>query len=196
MKPTLSDADRANYDHVTAILDAWLDPGYHDWVVRVGRSAASRVSAKARKVGSRGDELIRDDLDKGKFKLRKADPKEVVHCMNAWSQWYKGNPVVSHHVRSWDDELRVTGEYDLEGETALIDVKAGARIYPRYWLQVAKYNAMSGLNKPKIAILRLDPFWGTPDYVDKPHSDGLVRVFDAMLVVSRYFKVMEDQDAS
>ena len=69
------------YDHVTTILDAWIDPELLKWQLEVGRATASKVSKKAMKIGSRVDELIRADIDSGKLKLRKSDSNEVANCM-------------------------------------------------------------------------------------------------------------------
>lgn len=182
------------YDRVTTILEAWIDPSLLNWKLEVGRAAASKISKKAMKIGSRVDELIRDDLDNGKYKLRKSDSKEVGNCMTGWEKFKKEKQmkVLSHHQRHQSEEWLVTGEYDLELSDHLTDVKCASAIRDKNWIQTAVYNHLSKLNKPKLAILRLDPFWATYEWRERLMNVGYLKVFEGMIHVMRYFNCKEE----
>ena len=182
------------YDHVTTILDAWIDPELLKWQLEVGRATASKVSKKAMKIGSRVDELIRADIDSGKLKLRKSDSNEVANCMVGWEKFKKEKQmkVVSHHQRHQSEEWLVSGEYDLEYPLHMTDVKCASAIRKKNWIQTAVYNHISLLNKPKLAILRLDPFWATYEWKEKVMSVGYLKVFQGMIHVMRYFNCKEE----
>ena len=79
------------------------------------------------------------------------------------------------------------GTYDIEEADCITDVKASSQINPKNWLQVAWYNHISKLNKPYIAILRLDPFWSNYEYVRKPMNEAYCEIFKGILNAYRYF---------
>jgi len=182
------------FDWVTSVLAAWIEPELLEWKLRVGLGAANRISKKAIKTGSRVDELIGIDIDKDKYNIRKADNAEVRSCMAGWELFKEreAQTVVSHHIKIRHAESLTSGEYDLEFPEIMTDIKAANRISKKYWIQTAWYNYMSGLNKPYLGILRLDPFWKTYEFVKKPMNHGYLRVFEGMLHAYRYFSYKEE----
>lgn len=182
--------DGRSYDRVTHVLSSYLEQGLVDWKMEVGRVAAQRVSHKALRDGSRVDELVMTDIRKGGYKLRKSDNPEVVSCMKGWEKFKQERPMtaVSTQVTCYDDEFGTAGTYDIEYPDCIADVKASKHIQKKNWLQTAWYNSISKLNKPYIAILRLDPFWGSYQFVRKPMNPAYLRIFQGILEAKRYFE--------
>lgn len=180
--------DGVHYRRVTTILEDWIEPWLVEWRLELGRVEAGKKSRAALKIGSRVDELVMKDVMGQGYKLRKDDSKEVISCMAGWDSFKdRHSPkAVSVQVTSYDDLYGTAGTYDIELEDCLIDVKTGQQISPKYWLQVAWYNFISGLNKPYIAILRLDPFWKTFEYKVKPMKNGYLEVFKGIMAAQQY----------
>ena len=177
------------YDRTTSILDAWVEPWRLEWLTEVGRVAANKKSRAALALGKRVDTLVQVEIEKGKFNLAKADSKEVASCMAGWKLWKEreAKGIISIQQTSYCDETMTAGTYDLEEGDAITDVKTSSQISPKHWLQVAWYNHISLLNKPYIAILRLDKFWSNYEYVRKPMNQGYCEIFKGILNAYRYF---------
>lgn len=182
--------DGRTYDRVTTVLASYIELGLVEWKMEVGRVAAGRISSKSLKDGKRVDELVMSDISKGDYKLRKSDNPEVVSCMKGWELFKKEKGdlrAISTQVTCYDDTFGTAGTYDIEYPDTLCDLKAGKRINKKYWLQVAWYNHISKLDKPFLSILRLDPFWGTYQYLRRPMNPAYLRVFQGVLEAMRYF---------
>lgn len=173
------------HDRVTAVLDSWPPPELIDWKIRVGRKKAGLISRAAMRVGTRTDELVKS----GKPPKR-SEAIEVRNCLEAYARWREERTdvnIIAYDRRVYNRRIRVAGTLDIETEDSILDIKCSGRISPHYWLQVAMYNWLSGLNKPRLAILRLHKSLGIYEYKTRPYDIRYVRVFLGMLRAYRYF---------
>lgn len=180
------------YDRITRVLDFFPHPDLTKWKLRVGPKEASRISKLALKVGSRVDDLSKPFLLKrSEIKIAAKDGLEVRNCIKGLQLFRLEHPevkIVSCDKLVWDEELRIAGTMDIETEDAILDIKCAGKISLNYWLQVAIYNYMSGLNKPYLAILRLHKSLGIYEYQTIPYEKSLVTIFVGLLNAYRYYE--------
>ena len=182
---------------VTQILDFFIPKQLLDWHLRTGSKEAKRLSTVAKKIGSRVDELIQDDIVKGSYKLSAKDPIEVKNCMEAWNQFkqdYQPN-VISTQKEVKSEPQKLVGHIDLIIGATVVDVKCASSIKDNYWLQVAKYLDMLENDINDVAILRLDKNLGTYQYVVKNNVRELVSVFDGLLEAYRFYNPIKPIDS-
>ena len=188
--PTTAEQKESGYISVTEVLDMFIPKGLLTWYLKTGAKEAKRLSTVAMKIGSRVDELIQEDINKGSYKLSSKDPIEVKNCMEAWQQFksdYSPN-VTATQKEVLSEEEKVLGHIDLIIDATVIDVKCAASIKDNYWLQVAKYSDMLPVDVDGVGILRLDKNLGTYQYVIKRNVRELVEVFNGLLKAYRYYQ--------
>lgn len=175
---------------ITTVLDYFKEPWYTDWVVRVGKREANRVSRNALLVGGRVDEVIKAYVNGGKIKSEKK--LEVESCLQAFEKWEKVYQPASiktcTRLFAKIEGIEVTGEPDLMIDNVLVDIKTSKRIDIKMWVQVNMYQYLSemrsayiGLTPPKVGILRLDKTTASYEYVVKDYDPSLVNVWCGML---------------
>lgn len=187
---------------VTTVLDYFKEPWYIDWVCRVGKKEANRVSKAAIKVGTSVDGTLKL-LPYAPLAPKKATP-EVVNCVEAYKKWLgvyaPASIVAGSRLYATIDGHEVTGEPDLMVDDVLVDIKCSSKISPKYWLQVNTYAYLKRwqqskvsleldiLDAGKVAILRLDKKTGSYEYIVKEFSGECVRVWMSMLKAYCYLK--------
>lgn len=194
--PTTTEEKKAGMVSVTEVLSYFKEQWYIDWVCRVGKAEANRVSKASMKVGSRVDELIKSGL-----MPKKKDSQEVDNCILAYDKWkavYQPKSIVSGtRLFATIDGVQVTGEPDLFVDDVLVDIKCASKISPSYWLQVNVYKYLqvkqwlypsAEMIRSKVAILRLDKVSGSYEYVVKDYDAKCVDVWCGMLKAMMYFK--------
>lgn len=109
--------------------------------------------------------------------------------INSFKQWVPNKKVLFHEYRIYDNELLVTGEFDLVLEDGiLVDIKTSAKADPVYWpIQLGGYEYLCGLigieiNKRQILHLSKE---GKPPKLFEYHSQ--VELFLKILEVYNYF---------
>lgn len=184
---------------VTEVLSYFYEPWAVDWMLRVGKKEANRIKREAMKIGSRVDEIIKNNL-----RSDKEQSKEVVLCLNAYDKWkavYQPKSIVSgKRLFATIDGVDVTGEPDLFVDDVLVDIKCSTKISPAYWVQVNMYNYLEGcsfggtnsVTHSKVAILRLDKVSGSYEYVVKNYDPNMVNIWCGLLKAYLYFKGNED----
>lgn len=169
---------------ITEVLNYTHEPWYTDWVLKVGKKQANKISNDAMRLGTTVDDAI-----KGKtVSVHKNDKEFFNNCISAYKKWnriYKPDSVVpmgrmNIHIKEKD--LFITGEPDLlvNGNT-IVDIKCSRAISLKQWIQVNMYSLLNMLctDQPvmDIAILRLDKNTGSYEYVVKPYSQVLSDVW-------------------
>ena len=140
---------------VTTSIGYFKPEWYTEWMLRVGKAEANRVSKKALKIGSRIDEIIRS----GVYEADKKDTQEVKKCLQnflAWKERYLVQTITPLERRT-DDAIGLTGQADFflpEIET-LIDFKSSKKISPEYFFQLGGYKRL-GYTCKKLGIVRCD----------------------------------------
>lgn len=189
-RPAHEVVDGVSYLHVTHVLDAWVEPWILEWKLDVGRVQANKTGRKAMAIGTRVDELIKRDVIDKKYSLRKSDLKEVESCMKGWEKFKSEHPMTMTVGTRYHSKVNyTTGEPDLLCVDTLLDVKCSSQIEAKHWLQTGTYNRDSQILLPKIAILRLDKFWGTYEFKTRPYNDAYGKIFDGILAAYRYFEI-------
>lgn len=186
---------------VTHVLDAWKEQWFIDWLCKVGKREARRISKAAMKVGGRVDELIKS----GKPFPSKKDSVEVNNCINAFTKWrqvYQPTKITplqrlfsTIKVDGIEEEVEITGEPDLMVDGILVDIKCSAKISLKYWIQVMMYRFLAGEQGP-VAILRLDKLTGSFEYVIRDFDESLVAVWVSMMRVMLCLQGEADDDDS
>ena len=175
---------------VTECLNYFKEPWYIDWIHRVGRTEANRVSKHSMKIGSRVDEII-----KANGAPTTKDNAEVHSCMASYNKWkaiYQPKEIVNgERLYRTIDGLEVTGEPDIFVDGVLVDIKCSSKISPGYWLQVNAYRYLQG-DKGRVGILRLDKTTGSYEYVVKDYDQRLVECWIGLLKAFVYYKGDDD----
>ena len=185
---------------ITEVLSFFKEQWYIDWVHKVGRTEANKISKASMKVGSRVDELIKtDSVPTNK------DSAEVVTAFNAYGKWkaiYQPKSIIpGTRLFATIEGVEVTGEPDLFVDDVLVDIKCASKISPSYWVQVNMYKYLqvkqwcdpsAEMVKGKVGILRLDKTTGSYEYVVRDYEPHLVDVWCGLLKAMVYFKGEED----
>lgn len=175
---------------VTEPLNYFKEPWYIDWVHRVGRTEANKISKASMKVGTRVDELIKTAL----VPTIKDSP-EVHSCIAAFNKWRSLYTPLSlvNGIRLFKsiEEVEVTGEPDLFVDDVLVDIKCASKISPSYWIQVNMYRQLQG-STGKVAILRLDKTTGSFEYVVKDYDPFMCVIWLGLCRAMLYLKGEED----
>lgn len=191
--PTTPEQKADNWLSVTEVLDTFIPKGLLDWYMKTGARESKRLSTVAMKIGSRVDELIQEDINKGSYKLSSKDPIEVKNCMDAWMKFKNDyNPKIQgSQIEVKSDAYKIVGHIDLVMDNRIVDVKCASSIKPNYWLQVAAYETMYDGEVEGLAILRLDKNLGTYQYMTheqaKVNWTECVEVFDGLLKAHRFY---------
>lgn len=176
---------------VTEPLNYFKEPWYIDWVHKVGRTEANKISKKSMAIGTRVDELIKNPT----MYADKKDKPEVHTCMAAYRKWLSlYTPLTltnGKRLLKSIEELEVTGEPDLFAGDVLIDIKCSSKISRSYWIQVNMYRKLQGSEDP-VAILRLDKDTGSYEYVVKDYDPFLCDVWLGMARAMVYLKGESD----
>ena len=140
---------------VTESIGFFKPEWYSDWILKVGKAEANRVSKKAQKIGTRIDEIIRS----GVYEASKKDSQEVKQSLKNFLGWKERYSVgtIEPLDRIEDLGIGLTGCADFywrEKET-LIDFKSSKRISAEYFFQLGGYKRL-GYPCKKLAILRCD----------------------------------------
>lgn len=188
--PVTAEQRLEGYVSVTEVLDAFIPKGLLGWYLKTGAKEAKRLSTVALKIGSRVDELIQEDINKGNYKLSPKDSIEVKNCMEAWKQFKQDyQPTITGtQVEVKLEDQKIVGHIDLIYGNHIVDVKCASSIKQNYWLQVAKYSDMYEYPKG-ISILRLDKSLGIYQFVENPPipKEELVKIFDGLLEAYRFY---------
>lgn len=177
---------------VTEVLNYFKEPWYIDWVCRVGKREANRISKASMKIGTRVDELIKSSSDPNK-----KDSNEVCMAMTGYLKWkdiYKPKSIIpGTRLNATIEGVEVTGEPDLYVDDVLVDIKCSAKIDPKYWVQVNMYEWLRSITPEindfgKVAILRLDKTTGSFEYVVKDYDPRLVECWLGMMRMYCYLK--------
>ena len=171
---------------VTEVLNYFKEPWYVDWVCRVGKREANRVSKAAMKIGTRVDELIKSNGTPSS-----KDKPEVQCAMNAYAKWlhvYKPTLIVNgtRHDTTIEGQ-EVSGEPDLFVDGVLVDIKCSSKISPLYWVQVNMYSYLTN-HLGRVGILRLDKTTASYEYVVKDYDKSLVDVWLGLMRAMVYLK--------
>lgn len=190
--PATKEQQAAGWLSVSQVLDGYQEEGIIDWKIKVGKKEAKRIGTIALKIGTRIHELIEQDWKEGKYKFKTTDPIEVRNCMAAWEQFKTDyRPEILNMETEIKDEVnKIVGHRDalikLNDSLVVLDFKTSAQINRKHWVQVNKYAEMD-MFLDQVGVLRLDKNLGIYEYQQQPYSEGLVNVFDCMLVAHRYF---------
>lgn len=186
---------------VTTVLDYLTEPELLAWMLRTSKPKREAMSEESKTIGSLVDVLIQKDLFPEKFPASETiltDPK-AIRCMRAWIEFKTARPDIILGIKGIQLELEadgVIGHPDVYFEDAnrwgIIDVKSSRSIYPKYWVQTAKYFDLAKRlkhpedNKPGfIAVLRLDKETGEFHYSEIEDEDMIayeIGVFEAYKV--------------
>lgn len=173
---------------VTEPLNFFKEQWYIDWVHKVGRTEANKISKRAMALGTRVDELI---------KLRCAtamtkDSVETHSCIAAFNKWmavYQPKEIVNgERLYTIIDGHEVSGEPDIYVDDVLVDIKCATKISPSYWVQVNMYRYLKCDTGSKVGILRLDKTTGSYEYVVKDYDPRLVNVWMGLMRAMVYYK--------
>ena len=193
---------------VTEVLNYFKEPWYIDWVHRVGRTEANKISKASMKVGTEVDKIIKENVS-GNYLPEKHKNKEVENCIEAYKKWFKVYQPKSitpcTRLYSTIEGHEVTGEPDLMVDGVLVDIKCSSKISPSYWLQVNMYSILHNiqannldfdtvykllkLKKPhKVGILRFDKITASYEYVLQDYSPSLVDCWVGLMRAFYYYK--------
>lgn len=147
---------------VTEAIDFFKPKWYADWLLKVGKAKANRVSKKALKIGTRLHEIIASGTD-----TNSKDSKEVKNCFSAFIKWKERYFVTLWDlpVRLNDETIGLTGEPDFywTNNQTLVDFKTSSRINPEHFFQLGGYARLLQVQTlgsltpiSHLAILRLD----------------------------------------
>ena len=140
---------------VTQSIDYFKPEWFANWLLKVGKAEANRISKKALIIGSRIDEIIRS----GVYESNKTDSKEVKQSLKNFNAWRERHFVksITPLSRIEDGTIGLTGEADFywEEKETLIDFKSSKRIYPEYIFQLGAYKRL-GFPGKRLAVLRCD----------------------------------------
>lgn len=181
---------------VTEVLNYFKEPWYIDWIHKVGRTEANRVSKAAMKIGTRVDEIIKENPLNPDASQHKKETNEVLVAMGAYQKWlevYKPKSITPcTRLNTTIDGVEVTGEPDLMVDDVLVDIKCSSKISPSYWVQVNMYCYLKAVEtkmpRNKVAILRLDKVTGSYEYVVKEYDPKLVDVWCGLMRAFVYYK--------
>ena len=191
---------------VTEVLNYFKEPWYIDWVHRVGRTEANKISKASMKIGSRVDEIIKEKLAYVPYMADyKKESKEVHNCLEAFNKWwriYKPKSITPcSRLYATIEGQEVTGEPDIMVDDVLVDIKCSSKISLSYWVQVCIYWFMKhevwkkGLPSEasrKVGILRLDKVTASYEYVVQDYDPNKVSVWCGLMRAYCYFKGDDD----
>ena len=180
----------------------------HPWLVKYKLSQLKKSSyidgdvvkfksdkRAALSIGTKVHKLVEDNFHHGSYKLGKSN-ESVINCMKAWDRWrddYNLDILTMEQV-VYSDTLGVAGTYDFRTIDTMGDIKTSMCISEDYWIQVAFYNMVSGLNLPKLGILRLDKTIGEYEWVVRENKPEYFERFLDMLRLFNYYKKEEKWD--
>lgn len=192
---------------VTEVLEYIQEPELVSWMLRTPKAKREAIKVEAFRVGTRVDELVRQDCLEGGYVIPE-DDEACLNCMRAWEDFKRVHPEFIGQVAECqtlleDKEREVTGHPDFilrrSNEWGIVDLKCSSGIRPNYWTQTAEYSEM---NRKKweaefgaklmprfIAVLRLDKKEGTWEYkeiADETFIRYEVEVFNAMLLMYKH----------
>ena len=181
---------------VTQCLDYFKPEWFANWLLKVGKAEANRISKKALVIGSRIDEIIRS----GVYEANKTDSKEVKQSLKNFNGWRERYMVqtIKPLSRIVDESIALSGEADFywEETDTLIDFKSSKRIYPEYIFQLGAYKRL-GFPGKRLAVLRCDK--DLDDFEFKTNEDlGLsleqcVDAFESAFKHYRYYTHINTQ---
>lgn len=178
---------------ITEVLSYFKEPWYIDWVHRVGRTEANRISKASMKIGTRVDELIKKECVESNHiaTVYKKESLEVQNCLLAYRKWhnnYKPKSLSScSRLNATIEGQEVTGEPDLMVDDVLVDIKCSTKISPSYWVQVNMYRRLSE-QCGKVGILRLDKTTSSYEYIVKEFDGKLCDVWVGLMRAFVYYK--------
>jgi hypothetical protein len=185
------------FDRVTGILDYFKDPVLVKWYKKVGFEEAQKISKFALKIGSRVDDLIKNDFLDGVIKLKKSELIEVRNCIEGYQSWRREYPYVritGVEKRVWCPVLRVAGTIDIEaiderdGSGILLDLKCSSFVAAKYWLQVGVYNSFLAVPHKHIGIVRLHKSLAFCDYKLRDYDTSYRQVYNGLLDAYRFYE--------
>ncbi len=179
-----------NYDRVSTILGVYRPERLIDWKVKFGKRESGVIGRKALKIGSAVHAMIESDIKEGGYSVRATHGVEVKRSMEAWEKFkIAHNPhVLATEQRVYCPHMKVAGTYDARTDTTLLDWKTSGYINESYWVQLAIYNHMSGLNLPKLGVGRFDKNLGEYEYEERDMDYEYVDIFKSLLKIKRYFE--------
>ena len=184
-----------NQIRVTQVLDYFKEPWYTDWVVKVGRREANRISKQALKTGALVDTIIKASPKEENQHLPeyKKISHEASQCLKAYWKWvevYKPESITPcERLNTTIEGVEVTGEPDIMVDDIIVDIKCSNRIDIRHWIQVNMYKYLWKVEPVfkdkrelgKVGILRLDKVSGSYEYQVKDFDSSLVDVWVGLL---------------
>ena len=179
------------YNRVTSVLDYFMAPELHKWVLKVGKDAAKKKGSSAKRIGTRVHNLAKTVFDRGSAYLTPHDNIEVKNCLTAYQRWLhiEKPKILKMEQTVVSDSLGIAGTYDIALSDTIVDIKTSVAIRPSYWLQVAMYAYLSGSESiTKIAILRLDKYIGEYEYKVIDFDMRLVDTYKGLLDYYRYIQ--------
>jgi hypothetical protein len=196
---------RADYDHVTGVINWPKEQWYVDWIVRKGLAECNKVGRHARKVGTRVDDLIMKSFESKKgITLTKKDGDDVRSAVRGWELWKERYEprVLDWQVTEYDDALGVVGTRDflceIGGATYLVDIKCAQQIGYKYAVQISKYIQMLSRtpNTKDLygGILRLDKMISSYEWISETSDEWIwdyeecLSAFDGLLKWMRLAK--------
>jgi hypothetical protein len=184
------------YDRISQVSSFIKTEGYIDWCDRTDKRGRNLAIKKAQKIGSEVDALIKQYVPNPvlvpSIGKEVADVNLCVCAFNTWFHQYKPSLLKSGN-RYFCNDLKITGETDLETEDEIIDIKCSLAIRPEYWLQMGGYCHLLP-NKTKVSILRLDKTTGAYEYQSVWDVERLKVLFVSVLNLYRYYKENEHGD--
>lgn len=187
------------FDRVTSVLNYFTPPDLVNWYCKEGKQAKKK-SKTAKSIGTRVHNLIKEDWEKGRYRITDYDSPAILNCLEAYKNWRsieKPN-IISMEQTVWSDELGVAGTYDIQTHNSfyrLIDIKTSDSIKDSYWIQLAMYIYLAGLpSLTSMAVLRLDKLTADYQYVIKNYNEYYVKLFKGLLNYYRYCQKPEIRD--
>lgn len=183
------DREKDEAIHVTQVLDYFMPPELVEWKLDEGRAEANRIGKKAMKIGTRVDELIKNE-----GQPKKSDSVEVQSCFKAYEKFREDYKPVSVKPckRLYFEMLgfKITGEPDLDiafpNYNVLTDIKGSNRIDIKHWIQDTVYASVTG--HQKVAILRLDKITEDYHFYERDYNEHYVNVFKGLLLAYVTYK--------
>ena len=189
---------------ITEVLSYFKESWYIDWVCRIGKREANRISKASMKVGTETDRIIKLSLDPNNEGVPVKVTPEVKNCWQAYQKWkttYEPKIITAGtRLYATIEGHEVTGEPDLYVDDVLVDIKCSSKISPSYWIQVMVYLFLKFLKNHsvdfahgeasnyKVAILRLDKQTASYEYVVKDYDKTLVDCWVGLMRAFVYFK--------
>lgn len=177
---------------VTEPLNYFKEQWYIDWVHKVGRTEANKISKRSMKIGTEVDSIIKQNIN-GVYLMNKFKSAEVGNCIEAYKKWskiYQPKSISAcTRISSIIEEQEVSGEPDIIVDDVIVDIKCSSNISKSYWIQVNMYHYLMKPKFPmKVGILRLDKITSSFEYVVKEYDPFLVSVWCGLMRAMVYLK--------